>query len=131
MIRFDYTSSYYKRLTGVVHYRPQRSCGKAMFSQPCVKNSVHRGVGWRCLPQCILGYTTPTPQADTPWADTPLGRQLPRQTPPSRHPPGRHPPGKHPLGYTPPGRSLQWTVRILLECIFVTTCFYREYVNKF
>ena len=24
-------------------YRPQRSCGKVMFSQVCVKNSVHRG----------------------------------------------------------------------------------------
>ena len=25
-------------------YRPQRSCGKVMFSQMCVKNYVHRGV---------------------------------------------------------------------------------------
>ena len=25
-------------------YRPQRSCGKVIFSQACVKNSVHRGV---------------------------------------------------------------------------------------
>ena len=24
-------------------YRPQRSCGKGIFSQACVKNSVHRG----------------------------------------------------------------------------------------
>ena len=49
-------------------YRPQRSCGKAIFSQACVKNSVHGG-GGGCLPQCILGYTSlgrhPT-RADTP-----------------------------------------------------------------
>ena len=39
-----------------------RSCGKVMFSQACVKNSVYRGVGVH------------TPRADTPQADTPLGR---------------------------------------------------------
>ena len=26
-------------------YRPQRSWGKVIFSEACVKNSVHRGVG--------------------------------------------------------------------------------------
>ena len=37
-------------------YRPQCSCGKVMFSQACVKNSVHReGV---CIPACI-GADTP------------------------------------------------------------------------
>ena len=48
------------------------SCGKVIFSQACVKNSVHKRV-----------YT--------PWADTPstLGRHLPRQTPPGRLPPGQ------------------------------------------
>ena len=30
------------------YYRPQRSSGKVMFSQACVKNSVHKGGG--CLP---------------------------------------------------------------------------------
>ena len=34
------------------------SCGKVLFSQACVKNSVHRG--GRCMPHCMLGYT-PTP----------------------------------------------------------------------
>ena len=28
-------------------YRPQRSCSKVTFSQVCVKNSVHRGGGFR------------------------------------------------------------------------------------
>ena len=37
------------------NYRPQRSWAKVIFSQVCVKNSVHRGGG--CLPQCMLGYT--------------------------------------------------------------------------
>ena len=51
-------------------YRPQRSCGKVIFSQACVKNSVLGG----CLPQCMLGYTPPgrhTPGQTPPWADTP------------------------------------------------------------
>ena len=75
-------------------YRPQRSCGKVMFSQACVKSSIHMGVytsmhwagGW----------------VDTPWADTPW----------PTHPPGQTPP-------LSPKRPLQWTVRILLECILV------------
>ena len=36
-------------------YRPQRSWGKIIFSEACVKNSVHRGVlrgGGRC---CVAG----------------------------------------------------------------------------
>ena len=53
--------------------RPQRSWAKVIFSQACVKNSIHRG-GGGCLPQCMLGYTPP---------------------PRSRHPPG---PGRHPGG---------------------------------
>ena len=28
-------------------YRSQRSCGEVMFSQACVKNSVHRGGTWQ------------------------------------------------------------------------------------
>ena len=67
------------------------SCGKVMFSQACVKNSVHRRV-------------------DTPRVQTRC----------------RHPPAQCMLGYTPPppGRLLQQTVRILLECILVLTYFY-------
>ena len=37
--------------------RPQRSWAKVIFSQACIKNSVHRGGG--CLPQCMLGYPPP------------------------------------------------------------------------
>ena len=59
----------------------KRSCGKVMFSQACVKNSVHRGV-----------YI---PWGNTPWAETdPLGRH-----PLGRHPLGRHPPPPQADGY--------------------------------
>ena len=66
--------------------RPKHSCGKVMFSQACVKNSVYGG---ECLPQCMLGYIPlvrprgcvsqhalrQTPQwTDNSWVDTPLGR---------------------------------------------------------
>ena len=57
-------------ITFVVYYRPQRSCGKVIFSQACVKNSVHGG-----------GVSAPVhagihthPRADNP-----------RQTPPPPH----------------------------------------------
>ena len=67
------------------------SCGKVMFSQVCVKNSVHRGVFanacWDTHP--YLGRHPP--QVDTP---------LDRHSPPLRRP-------------------LQRTVCILLECILV------------
>ena len=50
-----------------------------IFSQACVKNSVHReGV---CIPACT---GTDTPQADTP-------------------------PGRHPLGQTPPWADTPWS----------------------
>ena len=39
------------------YYRPQRSCGKVMFSQVCVKNSVHGGWGV-CVPACTTGHIT-------------------------------------------------------------------------
>ena len=71
----------------------KRSCRKVMFSQACVKKSVHGGV---CIPSCT-------------GADTPLGRHPPRQTPPGQTPPSR--------------RLLQRTVRILLECIVIVTVF--------
>ena len=68
------------------------SCGKVMFSQACVKNSVHR-VG--CLPHCILGHT-------------------PRQT---HTPSGQTLPPTDTTGYGVNKRA----VRILLECILVFT----------
>ena len=88
-----------------------------------VKNSVHRGGGAGCLPQCL--------RADPPRADPPGSRHpLPEQTlPRSRH---------TPPGADPPESRLQRTVnkrlvRILLECILVFTefsdkniCYYSE-----
>ena len=44
------------------YYRPQRSFGKVIFSQACVKNSVRGG----CLPQCMLGYTHNPPDRPPP-----------------------------------------------------------------
>ena len=66
------------------------SWGKVMFSQACVKNSVHRGVVYtsplgRHPPWTDLPWVD-TPQADTAlWADTSPGQALPL---------GRHPPGQ-------------------------------------
>ena len=39
-----------------INYRPQRSCGKVMFSQACVKNSLHSG-GSSIL-ACTTGHMT-------------------------------------------------------------------------
>ena len=79
-------------------YCPQRSCSKVIFSEVCVKNSVHRGGGGVCLSAC---WDTPPPGRHTPWADTP---------------PGQSPPGRHPR---PCRWLLQRTVSILLDCILV------------
>ena len=98
--------------------------------------SVHREGG--CLLHCMLGYTPqadinprtdryPPGQTHTPWTDT----HTP-WTDTHTHSPGQtHIPQAytHPKAYTPqadnrlgrhpptPRRKLQWTVRILLECI--------------
>ena len=71
--------------------------GKVIFSEACVKNSVHKGRG---LPQCMLGYQPIPPPMQTP----PPG-QGPHK---SRHPPrSRHPPGADPLeANTSPSRPL-------------------------
>ena len=83
-------------------YRPQRSCGKVIFSQACVSHSVHRdGVS------ASVHAGIHTPQAGTPpphWAGTPPGRCTPmgRYTPWQVQPPfpttvtaadGKHPTG--------------------------------------
>ena len=75
------------------NYRPQRSCGKVMFSQAFVILFIG-----------VLGVAdTPTGQT-LPWADTTPGQTPPRQTPP---PHGQTPPhqqtataadGTHPTG---------------------------------
>ena len=114
----------------------KRSCGKVMFSQACVKNSVH---GEKGVHSPSPGQTPP---ADTPlWADTCLWADppyrhahadtlQPRQTPQGRHPLGRPPTSSNTQGQThspwadnplhPPDRRLmQRTVRIMLDCILV------------
>ena len=70
----------YSQIESFYIYRPQRSCGKVMFSQASV----------------IL-FTGMGNVADTPWQITPPLH-------PGRHPPGRHPPlGRHSIGQTTPG----------------------------
>ena len=123
-------------------YHPQRNWGKVMFLQV----SVILLTGG-CLPQCMLGYTTPPrsrhpadqtpPRSDTPRADIPPGADTPpEQTPPleqtlawSRHTPLKQTPP--PLEQTPPradtlllqsmlGDMVNARVaRILLECNLV------------
>ena len=49
----------------IIYYRPQQSWGKVIFSEVCVKNSVHRGRGacmagghvwWGvCVAGCVCG----------------------------------------------------------------------------
>ena len=90
---------------------------EVIFSHTSVGHSVHRGVS----ASVHAGIHTYPPPADTP-----------RSTPPGSTPPGKHnlseahPPEAHPPGSTPPSRkhtprrSLQRTVRILLECFFVS-----------
>ena len=103
------------------NYRPQRSWAKVIFSQACVKNSVHGGGGEGvCLSACWdthplgadtpqtrhprtrhpLGADTPREQTRPPWTRHPLGADPPGpDTPPGLDPPG----SKHPQGGAPPG----------------------------
>ena len=95
-----------------------------MFSQACVKNSVHWG--WGCLPHCMLGYipwtsldthTPPDPHAlgtQPPWTHSPVDTPPPPRSTPAAlytHPqdtppyPGHKPPAQTPPGHTPPGQT--------------------------
>ena len=88
-----------------------------MFSQACVKNSVHKEV---CIPACT-GADTPHGQVSQHALGQPpkqvsqhaLGQTYPRQTPPWADTPQTDTPHRSPL---------QQTVRILLECILVHFC---------
>ena len=82
-------------------YRPQRSWAKVIFSQACVKNSVHGG--GVCLSACW----------DTPWTRHPPGT---RQTPPG--------PGRPPLD----GEPLPWEAD---SSIRSTSGRYASYWNAF
>ena len=97
-------------------------CGKAIFSQASVSNSVHRGgiylsACWDTPPGQTLPGRHPSWQTylladsswhtprwtDTSWADPPF-------------------PTFPEAGSTPPWRPLQRTVRIVMECFLVSTC---------
>ena len=88
-------------------------------------NDSEKSCCWQHLRVLSIGGGRCTPPPPGRQADR---QTLPGQTPPGhrpllgRHAPGRHPLGRHPLGRHPPphiSRPLQWTVRILLECILV------------
>ena len=92
--------------------------GKVMFSQACVKNSVHGGGG---VSQHALGLTPPCPVH----ARIHPGQTTPRQTTPPGRPTSPPPRADIPtaqcmLGYMHLGRPLQRTVHILPECIPVS-----------
>ena len=117
------------------HYRPQRSCGKVMFSQASVILS--GGVYGRQPPGKHPPGRIP-PGRHPSWADT-----SPRQTPPHPVHAGIHTPylvhaGIHipcPVHagiHAPLQRPLQRTVRILLECILVIEIsWHKSYSSQF
>ena len=89
-----------------------------MFSQACVKNSIHGGV----YPSMHLGRYPPGRY-------TSLGRYilLEGKSPWQVHPPGSYIP---PAGSVPSRRILEETVRILLECILVYMCQRIHFADK-
>ena len=104
-------------------YRPQRSWAKVIFSQACVKNSVHGGGGEGvCLSACWdtpqTRHPPPRDQAHPPEQTHPRDQaHTPEQTPPGTrhtpHPPGpgtpppqtRHTPPQRPGTPPPPGKQ--------------------------
>ena len=136
-------------------YHQQRSWGKVIFSEACVKKSVHWGWGGG-IPACLAGHMTNQQYISsctvgesqlvrgqhtgnikcmmgqvtwyTPWAGTPPGRSSQTGTPPgSRHPPGADTtPVQCMLGDTGNKRA----VRILLECNLVIVSFLLRKLNN-
>ena len=107
----------------VVKYLPpaNKVWGKVIFSEACVKNSVHREGG---LPQCMLGYhhhRPPRPGAGTPWDQALLDQAPQDQAPRPGTPQDQASPQDQ--ATLPPEQSMlgdmvnEWTVHILLECI--------------
>ena len=102
-------------LSSAYYYRPQRSWAEVIFSQACVKNSVHRSEGVYSVHAGIHPREqTPPPSrhppgADTPWEQTPLRtRHTHTPGPGTPCPPGsRHPPrpATPPGPGTPPGKQ--------------------------
>ena len=81
-------------------YHPQRSCGKVIFSQVCVKNSDHGGGGvylsacWDTHTppaQSMLGYTQPLPSACLDTSPFPVHAGIDMATAAD----GTHPTGMH------------------------------------
>ena len=105
------------------HHRPQRSWGKVIFSEACVKNSLNGGEGGR-YPLAGAPPWVGTP----PLACTPPGQvHPPAGTPPQQvHPSGRytphqvHPPSRYtPRGGTPPAWSMSgWYASYWNEFLF-------------
>ena len=100
----------------------QRSPPANEFCEGCVLHlSVILFTGG-CLPQCMLGYTTPPDQ-----------RQTIRRTR-DRHPPRTR--GRHPAGSIPPSQCMlgdtanKRAVRILLECILISAWTFLQYTDR-
>ena len=127
-------------------YRPQRSCGKVIFSEGSVSHSVHRG--WTGVSALVhagihpLGrhplpspWTVTSPRKHTPLGSTPHkhtppkhtpGITLPRSTPPwEAHPPKPLEADPREADSPPPAQCMlgdtgnKRAVSILLECILV------------
>ena len=103
-------------------YRPQRSWGKVIFSEACVRILPPGGLHDGIHPPWVQRQTPPGSR-QPPRADAPLEADTPQEQTPSptwsTHPPG----SRHPPPIRPARRSACWeiwaTVLILLECILV------------
>ena len=99
----------------------KRSCRKVIFSQACVKNSVHRGM-FRPSPLCVCLRGGPGPGPGGAWGGPGPGPGEVSAQGESRPRPGGGI-SQHALRQTPPSRwLLLQTVCILLECILVVMC---------
>ena len=108
---------------------------------PQGEGNVFRSV---CQSLCSQGKGSPSeqrlPWTETPQTETSLDRdppgqrdpqtKTPRQGPPKQKPPDRHPPYRDPLHWDTPPWTLQRSVRILLECIFVFFFFFKMYWDR-
>ena len=114
-------------------YRPQRSCGRVMFSQASV--ILFTGGGVADPPpadttpaQCMLGYThTPLPLPSACWdAHPPPGQTPPCPVHSGIHPPcpvhaGIHPPSPHPSASHCSGRyASYWNAFLFLFCLLTS-----------